>query len=207
MNVSAVIKIGGSLLDLPDLADRLQGFLGDFSRPYPIAVCGGGRIVDVCRDWDRQHQLGEEPSHWLALEALSVTASFLERVVPLFSHVRSPTEFAPLWRRRRVPLYDAHAFIRDIDETSESPLPRRWRVTTDSIAARMAQHFEAAEVILLKSTSIPEEATLEDAARDGFVDPHFPSAARDVERVVTVNLRQPEPYERVFAASTFEHPA
>ena len=204
MNVSAVIKIGGSLLDLPDLADRLQGFLGDFSRPYPIAVCGGGRVVDICRDWDRQHHLGEEPSHWLALQALSVTAAFVERAVPLFSHVHSPAEFAPMWRRRRVPLYDAHTFIRDVDEVSASPLPRRWRVTSDSIAARMAQHFGAQEVILLKSIDLPAEITLAEAARDGLVDPHFPSAAHDIPRVVTVNLRASEPYEQVLTPAPFD---
>jgi aspartokinase-like uncharacterized kinase len=204
MNVSAVIKIGGSLLDLPDLADRLQGFLGDFSRPYPIAVCGGGRVVDICRDWDCQHNLGEEPSHWLALQALSVTAAFVERAVPLFAHVQSPTDFPSLWRRRRVPLYDAHAFIRDIDEKSASPLPRRWRVTTDSIAARMAQHFGAQEVILLKSVDLPTEITLAEAARDGFVDPHFPSAARDIPRIVTVNLRAPGPSEQILTPAPFD---
>ena len=31
---------------------------------------------------DRTHQLGEEPSHWLALHALSVNARFFQRLVP-----------------------------------------------------------------------------------------------------------------------------
>ena len=87
------------------------------------------------------------------------------------------------------------AFIRDIDEHSSSPLPRRWRVTSDSIAARLASYLAAPELVLLKSAPLPEAVAFEDAAEEGIVDPYFPVVAPAVARVVCVNLRAEEPPE------------
>jgi aspartokinase-like uncharacterized kinase len=197
MQVSSVIKLGGSLLDLPDLPGRVANFLADFSRPSPVLLCGGGDTVELIRRWDRSFDLGEEASHWIALQALTINALVIERAVPQLAYVQSPAEFAAIWARGQVPLYDAHRFIRDVDDHSPDPLPRRWRVTSDSIAARMARALGAAEVVLLKSVSVPENMTLDEAARQGIVDPHFPMAARDVPRIVAVNLRDDEPRETV----------
>lgn len=197
MNPSCVIKIGGSLLDLPDLPARLASFLADFSRPYPIALCGGGPTVELIRHWDRVFALGEEASHWIALRALTINALVAERLAPELAYVKSPAEFAAVWQARKVPIYDPYAFIREVDDKGEDPLPRRWRVTSDSIAARMAMRFEAPELILLKSVALEPAVTMAEAARRGFVDPHFPVAARDVPRVVALNLRDDEPVETV----------
>ena len=200
MEPSCVIKVGGSLLDLPDLPARLTNFLSDFSRPRPLLVCGGGPTVDLIRNWDRLFKMGEEASHWIALQALTTNALFLERILPSVEYVQTPKAFQALWKRRKAPLYDTYRFIRDVDERSNDPLPRRWRVTSDSIAARMAVCFGASEVVLLKSVTFPEGTTIEAAARNGIVDPHFPVATQGVPRVVVVNLREDEPRETLLAA-------
>jgi aspartokinase-like uncharacterized kinase len=200
MEVSCVIKVGGSLLDLPDLPARLGNFLGDFSRPRPVLLCGGGPTVELVRTWDQLYDLGEEPSHWIALQALALNALLLERILPSLQRVESPKAFPGVWKGRKVPLYDAYRFIRDWDERSQDPLPRRWRVTSDSIAARMAAHFGAEEVVLLKSVTAPEGMTIVEAAQNGIVDPHFPVAVEGVPRVVVVNLREEEPRETLLTA-------
>jgi aspartokinase-like uncharacterized kinase len=81
-----------------------------------------------------------------------------------------------------------------------SPLPRRWRVTSDSIAARIASHFGAPELILLKSVTLPERISMTEAANEGLVDPHFPTAAKDLERVISVNLCDDDPEESLLYA-------
>jgi aspartokinase-like uncharacterized kinase len=205
---SCIIKVGGSLLGLPDLALRLRNFLADFARPRPILVCGGGAAVDLLRRWDRIYNLGEEASHWLALRILSINARVLVRILPeQLGLADCPQDCEDLWRDGRVPVYDAFHFIADVDEETENPLPRRWRITSDSIAARMAALWAAPELILLKSVTLPERMSFSEAAEAGFVDPHFPTAAHDVERVVAVNLRAEETRESVLypvprAAST-----
>jgi aspartokinase-like uncharacterized kinase len=197
VDVSSVIKLGGSLLDLPELPGRLANFLADFARPRPIVVCGGGPTVDLIRAWDRLYAIGEEESHWIAVQALTLNALVLERVVPRLEHVQSPRDFRRVWNAEKTPLYDAYRFLKDLDEPSPDPLPRRWRVTSDSIAARMATLLGASELVLLKSIALPGGTTIESAVEEGVVDPHFAVAAMALPRVVTVDFRDPNVPETV----------
>ena len=195
MNTSCVIKLGGSLLELPDLPERLGNFLADFSRPRPVLLCGGGSIVEQIRAWDRAYAIGEEPSHWIAVRALTITALVTERILPGVEHVETIEALQVAWHRGRVPLLDPYRFLLDIDECSHDPLPRRGRVTSDSIGARMAVTLGAPELILLKSITPTEGLSFEEAAVQGIVDPHFPQVAQTIPRVVIVNLRENAPRE------------
>ena len=67
-----VVKVGGSLYDLPDLGLRLQdslAWLGKCPSPTSCSCRAAGRTADVIRDFDRIHHLGEERAHRLALTA------------------------------------------------------------------------------------------------------------------------------------------
>ena len=196
-NPESIIKLGGSLLGIPDLRSRLQNFLGDFSRRRSILICGGGDTVGQVRKWDRIYSLGEARSHWLALRALSITARVVEKVVPGLELADSVESIESLWKAGRIPVFDPFQFIVEIDEGSIDSLPRRWRVTSDSIAARMAVVFGAPELILLKSVTFPERLSMTEAAELGLVDGYFPTAARDIPRVVAVNLRGEDTEESI----------
>src|SRR5207248_9110984 len=63
MNETLVVKVGGSLYDLPDLADRLRRWLSALAAPRVLLVPGGGPTADVIRTFDQRHRLGEEASH------------------------------------------------------------------------------------------------------------------------------------------------
>ena len=63
--------------------------------------------------------------------------------------------------------------------------------TTDSIAARVADHLGAAELALLKSADLPPGTDRTSAARLGLVDPLFPLVARGLGCVTYRNLRDP----------------
>ena len=190
VRASVIIKLGGSLLGVPDLASRLKNYLHDFSRPRPILIVGGGAAVDLLRDWDRVYNIGEEDCHWLALRVLSTNARLVEKIMPdELRLVDTPADCLDAWTTGRIPVYDPYHYIADIDEASHEPLPRRWRVTSDSIAASMAHHFGAPELVLLKSVTLPDRTSIVEAARDGIVDPHFPVVARHISRVAAYNLR------------------
>src|SRR5438552_385943 len=77
-----LIKVGGSLFDLPDLAARLRSLLAGITSQRLYLFPGGGPTADVVRQLDRLHGLGEELAHWLALRSLTVNAFFLQGLLP-----------------------------------------------------------------------------------------------------------------------------
>jgi hypothetical protein len=50
-----VVKLGGSLLDLPHLAPRLQSWLGGEPDKLTLLLVGGGEFVEAMRQLDQVH--------------------------------------------------------------------------------------------------------------------------------------------------------
>lgn len=190
-------KLGGSLLeppDFPDLPAHLEALLEARGGERPVLVNGGGLAVDQLRRWYRLFDLEETFCHWAAVRLLDHNASVLEAVLPRARRVESLEELEEVWAEERWPLLGCESFLREIDARRPDPLPRRWEVTSDSIAARVADHLGAPELALLKSADPPVTRSLEEAARQGFVDSHFPRAAGRLARVVSINLREAPPF-------------
>ena len=174
-----VVKVGGSLYDLPDLGVRLRAFLASLDPPR-LVIPGGGPTADVVRAFDRDHGLGPVVAHWLALRACAMNAWFLRELLPTSEVVDHPHACPSLG------ILDPHAFAL-ADEGREGCLPHHWEATSDSVAARVAE-VAGADLVVLKSIDI--EGDWERVARDGHVDPIFPGiVARASLRVRAVNLR------------------
>jgi aspartokinase-like uncharacterized kinase len=189
--LAVVVKVGGSLLDLPDLGVRLRTFLNALATPNIVIVPGGGPTADVIRTLDRQHRLGEEAAHWLALRALSLNAAVLQALVPAAQVLDHWHHWPALCCRGVVPILDPWTFA-CADEAQPGHLPHSWDVTSDSLAARIAAVAGAYQLILLKSVTVPETMSWTDAGRCGYVDPFFAEACRragDALVVRAVNFR------------------
>ncbi len=189
----AVVKVGGSLFDWPDLPFRLTAYLGARRAIHPtertVLIAGGGPAADWIRTLDRIHRLGDEAAHGLALHALDLTAVVLVRLVA-GSIVCDCLEMLPAaWDSQSIPILAPRKVLLEIDRDSPDPLPATWQVTSDAIAARIAVFLEASSLVLLKSAPLPQDATRQDAARLELVDPVFASVARSIPRVEYVNLR------------------
>jgi aspartokinase-like uncharacterized kinase len=161
-----VIKVGGSLFDLPELGEKLVQMLSLPGMKKVLLVPGGGATANVVREWDRRHQLGEEVSHWLALQALSLNARFLANLLPasqreIVGDLERRTES---WRQGRWLIADPYVVAR-ADDGRQGCLRHCWSVTSDSLAARIAVLVKARHLILLKSTDPPLQR--ETANRDG----------------------------------------
>jgi len=178
-----IVKIGGSLYDLPDLKTRLLGWLAQQSTKRIVLVPGGGAAADVIRVLDKKHGLGDEAAHWLALRMVQVNGWFLKVLLPHAEIIASPDEAIPLG------ILNAYAFAR-ADEHRPGHLPHIWDATSDSLAVRVAVAARADELVLLKSASWNND-DWPAAARAGVVDPCFPEAIRQAAglAVRVVNLR------------------
>jgi aspartokinase-like uncharacterized kinase len=184
-----VAKVGGSLLDWPELGDRLQRWLAALGTRRVVLVVGGGPGADLVRRRDQWDDLGDDKSHWLAVRAMTFNGYLLEGLLENAKVVASLRQCESQWQGGVVPILDAHTFMTD-DAAGGSPLPQHWNVTSDSIAARVARALDADELVLLKSVAWPSDDIAE-AARRGIVDEHLPRELRQCPnlKVRIENLR------------------
>jgi aspartokinase-like uncharacterized kinase len=183
MQVDIVVKVGGSLCDLPDLGPRLADWAAELNTPNLLIVPGGGRSADLVRAWDRQHGLGEETAHWLALRALTFNAHFLAALLPGSKVIQGLDETNP----GPLPILDMYAWARAVDHLPDR-FPHTWEVTSDSLAAQVAISSGASHLILLKSVPLPEGMNWFEAAGQGVVDSFFPRAVSMAPGIMTIRL-------------------
>jgi len=166
---SSVVKLGGSLLDLPDLVARLNKLSHSWG-PQPLLVVGGGEAADLVRAWDQRFQIGEQQSHWLALDSLDLTARLLTTLWPR-SWVSRIGQIEECWLRNQYPIISPREWF-ELAAVSGAPSPpQTWDTTTDTIAAWVAGLTQARELCLLKS--IENSQSLEEATEKGSVDANF----------------------------------
>lgn len=174
-----VVKLGGSLLRREDWPQRLLTWLD--RQPMPrchVMIVGGGDEADAVREADRLHNLGNEQSHWLAIEAMQRNTAAAASRFPQSSllcclrHVRQISQAAQVLWFDPLPWLRAETGWRGLP-----PLPHSWDVTSDSIAARVACRLGNVPLVLLKSALPPEGGSLVDWANQRYVDAYFPQAA------------------------------
>lgn len=182
-----VIKLGGSLLDLPDLGVRLTRFLHELTpQDSSLILVGGGPIVDAVRQYDRLWKLDESDCHWLCVQLMNSTARLVQLLSPKWPLISDPpslTAWASFARRSKNPT-QCHPIAIVAPDSFYSPninasaLPLSWETTSDSIAALLASVVNAEQLILLKSADPPQELA-------GFLD----SEELRLERTESHDLR------------------
>jgi 5-(aminomethyl)-3-furanmethanol phosphate kinase len=197
-----VYKLGGSLLELPELRERLCALLKrplpffsvqDPWKNRPLVVVGGGAIADSIRRWDEVHRLGDEVAHRLAMQSMSDNAHLVAALLADAQLVKSRPEADEVWSRRRVAVLAAAEFV-DVEEQNAGDVLRRsWDVTSDSVAAYVAQRWPADALVLIKSVSLPAGCDANAASHRSLVDAQFPLLSRRVPVIGWVNLRSDAP--------------
>ncbi|QDT29263.1 amino acid kinase family protein [Gimesia panareensis] len=185
----AVVKVGGSLFDLPDLGDRLTGLLAQLNGSRPLLISGGGRAADIVREWDRIHRLGETAAHWLAIQSLALNDRLLCELLPETRLVSSIESAQAVWSQNQIPVLSAYEYLTQSPSAGIAELPASWDVTSDSIAAWITLTWPADELILLKSVDLPEASSVQELSASGFVDPYLPELADALPGLRWCNLR------------------
>lgn len=167
-----VLKIGGSLLDLPELGPRIERVVREEGITRPLLVVGGGRVADLVRDWDREYAIGEERAHWLALKAMELNESLVAELISAARIVRAGSEADEAWRRGELPILNAHGHLTDLEQAGETTVPHRWSVTSDGVAAWTACRWSAERLVFLKSTDLPVRRGVLDLVEGELLDPY-----------------------------------
>jgi aspartokinase-like uncharacterized kinase len=173
MATEVVVKVGGSLYDVPNLGRELRSWLDIQSHCRTLLVPGGGAAAGLVREADARDDIGEELCHWLALRSLAFTAHVLAARLPGGHVINKIEQREEAWQRGKAPIVDMYAFALS-DEARPDHLPHRWSVTSDSLAARVCMVAGIERLILLKSCSVPGDWSWHEAARRGLVDDAFP---------------------------------
>jgi aspartokinase-like uncharacterized kinase len=173
---------------MADVVALLRQWLAGQDAAVNVIVVGGGRLAEAIREYDKLHALGEFASHWLCIRAMSINAELVATLVPEVGLTSSLLDVCSHAASGPI-ILDPWQFLRHEEPNLRAdPLPASWHMTSDSIAARVAEILEAEELVLLKSALPPPPATLAGAAAAGYVDRYFPIAAARLRRIRCVNL-------------------
>ena len=175
-----VVKIGGSLLTRPDVVGALRQWMEAQEVVGPgihrVMIVGGGALVNALRDLDGQHPLNVEVSHWMAIDLMEVAGRIVSHWIPEWKMEESWDSLVARCRTPGATLFLPSDFLRNNEPYLPGKrLPIGWQVTSDSIAARVAELLGAQRLTLLKSQSFSARSWVE-GARLGIVDSHFPEA-------------------------------
>jgi 5-(aminomethyl)-3-furanmethanol phosphate kinase len=175
-----VVKLGGSLFDqVPNLVPALltQG------RPLFI-VPGGGKFADAVRDL----RIDDESAHWMAIAAMDQYGWYIASqgiiITNLLEVPDKPVVFLPYCSMRK-----------------HDPMPHSWDITSDSIAAWIAD-FLGLDLLLLKSVDgIIEGGNLIDEVngpvKTDAVDPFFiPFVLKKRVKTIIINGTHVDRVER-----------
>ncbi len=197
-----VVKVGGSLLDMPDLADRLQHWLASQSPAHHVLIAGGGALVEQVRNYHAQTPLSEGAAHWMCIDLMTVTAHLLHDRLPEIPLIEDDRLLCQRVGDRACTIFGVAPWMRQ----NEPHLPGTrlrisWDVTSDSIAGRLAIVLGADELVLLKSSlgELKDVQGISQLAATGFVDRMLPQLVADLQAIRLVNLREkPENWREIF---------
>ena len=163
-----VVKIGGSLLGSPELA-RWLALFAKFSDGNIIIVPGGGVFADAVREAQKLSKITDKCAHKLAVLAMDQFGLLLANMNPLLVTARTEMEIDErTWQHRCIVWLPSQMVL------AEDNIPQNWDVTSDSIAAWLAEKLNAQQLVLVKSDK-PQGAELcvRMMAKDGLVDKAF----------------------------------
>ena len=141
MNIR-VIKLGGSLLTLPDLKQVFSHWLSQQSNAVNIIVVGGGKLVNDIRAEHERAPLDDTEAHWRCIDAMSENSQTIAAAFQLGPLVRNYQQLRKLLTQDSLNktatniIFDPQDFLANHEpQIAGTPLEIGWHVTSDSIAA------------------------------------------------------------------------
>ena len=143
-DLSAVLKIGGSLAKKPNSLIRLAKVLVDLAKTKNILIVpGGGAFADNVRLYYQKFNLSEESAHKMAILAMDQYGYLLHDIIKVAKLIFNPYEYFDK-KGIKILLPSKIMFNQNFPEQS-------WRTTSDSISSFIALLIKSTRLILVKS--------------------------------------------------------
>ncbi|MEN9724738.1 MAG: hypothetical protein RLZZ98_247 [Pseudomonadota bacterium] len=168
-----VVKLGGSLLG----SSALQGWLDalvKFGDGKVVVVPGGGLFADAVREAQFKTGIDDKTAHQMAVVAMDQYASLMVGLNPELAIASSELEIAETgWQHRAIVWKPSPMVLADED------LPTSWDLTSDSLAAWLADKLNAEHLLIVKSAETQEQSGIADLIASQVLDPYFSKYALD----------------------------
>ena len=161
------MKIGGSLLASGGRLASVVAILARARRPLVI-VPGGGAFADQVRDAQAMLGTSDRAAHVMALHAMHQTGLMLEDMQARFVGVDTLAAMRRAIEINRIPIWMPLRL-----SAADQTIAADWSVTSDALAARLAERLRFEAVLLIKSCTAPVGAPPKELAAAGIVDPVF----------------------------------
>jgi len=163
-----VVKLGGSLLGMPELKQWLDVF-AEHGDGKVVIVPGGGIFADAVRESQLLTDISDPIAHTMAVMAMDQYGVMMTGLNAQLVTASSELEIAERgWQHRAIVWLPSNMVCAD------EAIPTNWQVTSDSLAAWLAAKLNAEHLILVKQNR-PHAAqiSVDRLIKDGMLDEHF----------------------------------
>lgn len=176
---AVVIKLGGSLLDSPRLAEWLE-ILAEHGAGRVVIVPGGGHYADAVRIAQTSQGFDDTTAHRRAMAAMQQMAGDLIALAPSLQAADSIRQAHEVLTAGGIPVA-----VSVNDWRAAPDIATSWDWTSDSLALWLARAMRAEKMLLVKSVMPPaDSASALAVSRQGIIDAAFPALLEDCEQPV-----------------------
>ena len=155
-----VVKVGGAICRDPAALRQALDAIGRLGHHRPLLIVpGGGSFADQVRLAQRDLGFSDDAAHWMAVLAMNQVAHLIVDRLDGAMLIDRPEQVALAHDAGQIPVLAPYEWMRAADA-----LPHSWDVTSDSIAAFIADALGASDLLLLK----PVEGTVEELVDRAF---------------------------------------
>lgn len=161
-----IVKLGGSLTESGRIASILKIVIG--ARKPCVIVPGGGIFADAVRAAQAKLAFSDAVAHRMALLAMHQTGLMLAALQPRLRPAETLAGIGRALADGKIPVWLPLKLAEDDDK-----VPADWSITSDGLAARLAERLGRLPVVLVKSCHVGRSTSLASLTRDGLVDGAF----------------------------------
>jgi aspartokinase-like uncharacterized kinase len=175
-----IVKLGGSMGRDPVLKEWLETLV-ELGSGRVVIVPGGGGFADEVREQQDLWRFGDLAAHNMAVLAMAQMALMMQGICPALALATSDADLRRTVQAARVPVWLPFEVLRE-----QRDMLTNWGVSSDSLAAWLANRLNAEELLLVKACSIEPSMDVARCVEAGIVDQEFARFTRNAAYAVTL---------------------